>query len=108
MLQLNLIQFAERIGLSIGLLRNAIAVLIGIPGFFLFKLVPDIPEFKHWFSIIFTTAVFLLIYPLEGLLRIVLNCLFVHWLVNVAKDKYWMPCIAFAVTMMHLLVQYVC
>ena len=107
MIQSSLLKYANATGLSIGLFRNAIAVLIGIPGFLLFKLVPDRPILKHWFSIIFTSGVFLMIYPWIGLLRIFLNCLFVHWLANVAKGKYWMPWVAFTITMVHLLVQYV-
>lgn len=86
------------------LIRSAISVLSGIPGFVLFKLVPDRPIFKHWFSILFTSAVFLIIYPWEALIRIVLNCLLVHWLVHYAQNRFWMPWVAFSVTMIHLLV----
>jgi lysophospholipid acyltransferase len=102
MLDLN--SYAESTGMSIGLIRNAVSVLVGIPGFLLFKLVPDRAFAKHWFSIIFTCAVFISIYPWEALLRIVLNSLLVHGLVIYAQGKFWMPWVAFSITMIHLLV----
>ncbi|OAJ38451.1 hypothetical protein BDV3_004004 [Batrachochytrium dendrobatidis] len=102
---MNIRQYGQDLGISNDIFILGLCLLISFPLSGLYSFIPTTSAYRssrHWFSIITTSTISLLIFDVSGILHLLVPTVTTYFITRAVGSNRWTPYVVFAATLLHL------